>query len=182
MTGFWLAGGIALVGLVGAVVWAVLGALSTAGSAAALARGPLPGGVATRVAEPTTLVVYYEGQPVPDLGQLGLRVTGPGGAVVPVSAYRLDLRYDSPALPGTVGTAVATFDARRVGVYRVDSAFLPPAEARLAVGADIGRGFLQTLVGPLAVALVSVLAAVALAVLTAVRINDRYRSAGAGRS
>lgn len=175
LRGFWVAAGVAVLGLAAALAWAVVAGFSAAGSPSDLARSDLPGTVTTRVSDPGRLLVYYEGDPVPDLGRLGVVVTGPSEGFVPVTAYEPVLEYDSPVTPGVVGRAVASFDASLAGTYRVDSPFIPSDGAHLAVGPDIGRGFLQTLVGPAVLATGSVLAAVLIALLTAVRINRRYR-------
>ena len=175
MSGFWVAGVAVVVGVAAALVWGVVAAVSEVGSTEDLARGDLPGSVTTHVTEPQSLVVYYEGDPVPGLNRLDLRVTGPEGELVPVTPSLLDLEYDSPVTPGVVGRAVARFDAKQAGSYRVDSPYIAVGEARLAVGEDVGSGFVHTLVGPTALAVASLLLASGIAVLTAVRINRRYR-------
>ena len=175
MSGFWVAGAAVVVGVAAALVWGVVAAVSEVGSTEDLARGDLPGSVTTRVTEPQSLVVYYEGDPVPGLNRLDLRVTGPEGDLVPVTPSLLDLEYDSPVTPGVVGRAVARFDAKRAGSYRVDSPYIAAGEARLAVGEEVGSGFVHSLVGPTALAVASLLLASGIAVLTAVRINRRYR-------
>lgn len=180
MAGFWVAGAVVLLGLASALVWAMAGALSAVASTEDLARADLPGTVRTPVTEARTLVVYYEGEPVPELGELALRVTGPSGGVVPVEVYEPDLEYDSPVAPGTVGTAVASFRASAAGAYRVDSPFMPETAAKLAVGEDVSRGFAQTMVGPTLLAAGAVLLALLIAFVTAVRINSRYRAARSG--
>ena len=53
----------------------------------------------------------------PTWQQLGLQVTGPGGAAVPVATYRSSARYNLE--PGRAGRAVATFEATTAGPYRV---------------------------------------------------------------
>lgn len=173
--GFWLAAVVAALGVVAAAGWATLNAFSAAGSVDDLVRSDLPGTATVRVTEPQTVVVYFEGDPVPDLDRLALRVTGPGERGVPVLRNTLDVRYDSPASPGTLGTAVATFDADRSGSYRVDSPFVPAGEARLAVGDDVAGGFARTLIGPALLVAASLLAASGIALVTAVRINHAYR-------
>jgi hypothetical protein len=121
VSGFWVAGATAVVGVAAALVWVVVAALSEVGSTEDLARGDLPGSVTTHVA------------------------------------------------------AVAGFEAKRAGSYRVDSPYIAVGEARLAVGEDVGDGFVHTLVGPTALAVASLLLASGIAALTAVRINRRYR-------
>jgi hypothetical protein len=182
--GFWMAAVVAAAGVVAAAVWATLGALAAAGSTEDFARTDLPGTVTVRVTEPQALVVYFEGDPVPDLDRLALRVTGPADRPVRVRPYDGYVRYDSPVAPGIVGTAVATFDAERGGTYRVDSPLIGPAVgqggARFAVGEDVAGGFVANLVGPAALVVGSLLAASAIALATAVRINGSYRRSREG--
>jgi hypothetical protein len=107
---------------------------------------------------------------VPDTGdaptwqQLGLSVTGPGGATVPVAAYRSSARYDLE--PGRAGRAVATFQTRTAGPYRVSAARASEAGATLAVGEDIARSMVLTRLGAVVLGLVTVVVAVPLAVVT----------------
>jgi hypothetical protein len=102
----------------------------------------------------------------PTWQQLGLQVTGPGGATVPVATYRSGARYDLE--PGRAGRAVATFEARTAGLYRVSAARARATEAgaTLAVGEDIARSVVLTRLGAVILGLVTVLTAVPLAVVT----------------
>jgi hypothetical protein len=68
---------------------------------------------------------------------------------------------------------VATFQATTAGPYRVSAARASEAGAALAVGDDLARSLVLTRLG--AVILVTVLAAVALAVVT---YHARSRTAG----
>lgn len=101
--GYWTAAVIALAGLFGAVVGAAFGALGAVTGTSDLARAALPASVAAEVGEPGTLVVYFEGEQLPSLAQLDVRVSGPGGAQVSIDAFAYDLRYDAPAQPGGGG-------------------------------------------------------------------------------
>ena len=100
----------------------------------------------------------------PTWQQLGLQVTGPGGAAVPVATYRSSARYDLE--PGRAGRAVATFQATTAGPYRVSAARATEAGATLAVGHDIARSLVLTRLGAVILGLVTVLVAVPLAVVT----------------
>ena len=91
-------------------------------------------------------------------------MTGPGGAAVPVATYRSSARYDLE--PGRAGRAVATFQATTPGPYRVSAARATEAGATLAVGDDIARGVVLTRLGATVLGLMTVLAAVPLAVVT----------------
>jgi hypothetical protein len=100
----------------------------------------------------------------PTWQQLGLLVTGPGGAPVPVATYRSSASYNLE--PGRAGRAVATFQASTVGPYRVSAAGPSEAGATLAVGQDIARSVVLTRLGAVILGLVTVLTAVPLAVVT----------------
>ena len=100
----------------------------------------------------------------PTWQQLGLSVTGPGGAAVPVATYRSSARYDLE--PGRAGRAVATFQATTAGPYRVSAARAIEAGATLAVGDDIARSLVLTRLGAVILGLATVLAAVLVAVVT----------------
>jgi hypothetical protein len=99
----------------------------------------------------------------PTWQQVGLQVTGPDGATVPVSTYRSGVRYD--VIPGQLGRAVAKFEATTEGQYRVAATSVTEADATLAVGDDFARAIATATVGAAALGLVTVLAAVLLAVV-----------------
>jgi hypothetical protein len=111
----------------------------------------------------TIVTVRYPAD-APTWEQLGLQVSGPSGAVLPVATYRSSARYDLE--PGRAGRAVATFPATTPGPYRVSAARATEAGATLAVGGDIARGVVLTTLGATVLALMTVLVAVPLAVVT----------------
>jgi hypothetical protein len=111
-----------------------------------------------------TIVTVASAGDTPTFQQLGLQVTGPGGATVPVATYRSSARYDLE--PGRAGRAVATFQATTPGAYRVSAARATEPGATLAVGQDIARGVVLTRLGAVILGLVTVLVAVPLAVVT----------------
>jgi hypothetical protein len=108
------------------------------------------------------VTVLYPSDP-PTWQQLGLSVTGPGGAAVPVATYRSSARYDVE--PGRAGQAVATFQATTAGPYRVSAARTIEAGATLAVGDDIAPSVVLTTLGAVTLGLATVLAAVRRTVL-----------------
>jgi hypothetical protein len=111
-----------------------------------------------------TIVTVRYPSDAPTWQQLGLSVTGPGGAAVPVVTYRSGARYDVE--PGRAGRAVATFEATTAGPYRVAAARATEAGATLAVGDDIARSLVLTTLGAVILGLVTVLTAVPLVVAT----------------
>jgi len=100
----------------------------------------------------------------PTWQQLGLQVTGPGGTVVPVRTDRSAARHDVD--PGRLGRAVARFDAPTTGLYRVSAARATEAGATLAVGDNFAGTIAMTALGAASLGLVTVLAAVLVAVIT----------------
>jgi hypothetical protein len=110
-----------------------------------------------------TIEVSYANT-TPTWQQLGLQVTGPDGAVVPTSTYRSTARYD--VTPGQLGRAVAKFEAGTAGQYRVSAARATESGATLAVGNNFARDIAMTTLGAASLGLVTVLAAVLLAVVT----------------
>jgi hypothetical protein len=110
----------------------------------------------------TTVVGYAANTPT--WQQLRLTVTGPDGAVVPISTYRSTARYD--VAPGQLGRAVARFEASTAGQYRVSAARAIEPGATLAVGDNFARDIAMTTLGAAILGLVTVLAAVLLAVVT----------------
>jgi hypothetical protein len=111
----------------------------------------------------TIVTVPYTGE-TPTWQQLGLQVTGPGGAAVPVATYPSSARYDLE--PGRAGRAMATFEATTAGSYRVSAARATESGATLAVGGDIARGLVLTTLGATILGLATVITAVPLALAT----------------
>jgi hypothetical protein len=153
-------------------------------------RTTIPGAMTVTVTDPGTMVVYYESSAdlaryadativvgyavtTPTWQQLRLQVTGPDGAVVPVTNYRSTLRYD--LAPGRLGRAVAKFEASSVGQYRVSATRVTEQGATLAVGDNFARDIAMTTLRAATLGLVTVLAAVLLSV-----VNHRARSRTTG--
>jgi len=120
-----------------------------------------------------TIVTVRYPSDAPTWQQLGLQLTGPGGAAVPLATYRSSARYDLE--PGRAGRAVATFQATTAGPYRVSAARATEAGATLAVGDDIARSVVLTRLGAVILGLVTVVVAVPLAVIT-YQARSRTRS------
>jgi hypothetical protein len=118
-------------------------------------------------------IVVRSAATTPTWQQLQLTVTGPDGAVVPVSTYRSTARYD--VAPGQLGRAVARFDASTTGQYRVSATRATEAGATLAVGDNFARDIAMTTLGAAILGLVTVLAA---ALLTVVTYRARSRTTG----
>ena len=119
-----------------------------------------------------TVVVGYAAH-TPTWQQLGLRVTGPDGAGVPVATYRSSVRYD--VTPGQLGRAVAKFEAATTGHYQVSAARATEAGGTLAVGDGFARDIAMTALGAATLGLATVVTAVLLTVFTS-RARSRSSS------
>jgi hypothetical protein len=163
---YWLAGALGLLGLALAITWFAIAALRAIGQPEDFARAAIPGQVAAPVTEAGTQVVYFEGNDRPSWRELGLTVTAPGGADVPLKAYGGDLRYDVPGSSDLVATAVASFDARTTGQYLVTATAPAEAGAKLAIGEDISNDVAGTAAWTGLVVLLTALAASAITFAT----------------
>jgi hypothetical protein len=194
---YWVAAAVAVLGLTAAFIWGAMGTSNALDRVDGFDRTAIPGATTVSVADPGTMVVYYESAAetaryadptaagrnatrwnpavdatvdanyaasTPTWQQLRLQVTGPDGAVLPVSAYRSAARYGLD--PGRLGRAVARFDAATAGQYQVSAASAIEAGATLAVGANFARDIATTTLGAVVLGLGTVLAAVLLAVVT----------------
>ena len=149
-----------------------MGTISALDEVDGFERTTVPGAVTVPVTDPGTMVVYYENPAelaryatnTPTWQQLRLTVTGPDGAVVPVSTYRSTARYDVD--PGRLGRAVAKFEATTAGQYRVSTARAVEPGATLAVGDNFARDIALTALGAALLALVTVAGALTIAVVT----------------
>src|SRR6266540_3616486 len=84
---YWVAAGIALIGLAAAVVLGAAGIRDYRQRIDGFARLTAPGQMAVQVLDAGDQVVSYEGDGSPWLAQLGIAVTDPRGATVQVQTY-----------------------------------------------------------------------------------------------
>ena len=169
---YWVAGILAVLGLTAALVWGAVGTISALDEVDGFERTTVPGAVTVPVTDPGTMVVYYEDPAelaryatnTPTWQQLRLTVTGPDGAVMPVSIYRSTARYDVD--PGRFGRAVARFEAATAAQYQVSTARAVEPGATLAVGDNFARDIALTALGAALLALVTVAGALTIAIVT----------------
>lgn len=190
-----LAAVVALVGLTASIAWAVVGVTDQSLRPAEMLTTEIPGAVSLDINRPGAHVVYLESavpaevrglDPLLGLAVADLDVTDPDGAPVGLEAYGRDLRYDAARDgEGVIGEAIAVFDAKKPGAYRISTSAQPgdPA-ARIAVGDDLAPGVLRAVLLPLLSGVLSVLFAVVL-VVRALSRSDRqdgsHVSAGGAR-
>jgi len=164
---YWVAGVVALVGIVGAVVWGLASYAGIGDRVDGFARDALPGQVTVPIDAPGTYAVFYEAADTDRVPALDVGVTGPDGAAVPVAAYDADLRFDRD---GVVSRAVATFDATGPGDYVVTATGVASGGATFAVGAIPATG-VAAVIGTVVLLFASVGTGTLIAIVTLVLRN-----------
>ena len=161
--GYWVGALVAALALAAAIAFGVIGTLRTLDRPDGFARAAIPGALTVTGAAGARQAVYYEGDTRPAWRRLDVRVTGPDGAAVPVSAYRGDLQYDHQ---GRVAKAIASFATHKGGRYRVTASAAAEPGAELAVGRDLAGDLKTTVLWTAMIALSGLLAATASAAAT----------------
>lgn len=115
---FWPGIGLAVFGLVVGLFFGVTSYQDSQQEIDSFARVAVPGTLTLQVDEPGQQVVYYEGDQGVGLDNLVVSVADPAGSTVSVAPYRGELIYETTDL--TLGRAIATFDATRVGAYQLE--------------------------------------------------------------
>ncbi|HSK90068.1 MAG TPA: hypothetical protein VK875_02030 [Euzebyales bacterium] len=164
---YWAAGFIAVVGVVGAVVWGLASYAAIGDRVDGFARDGLPGHVTVPIETAGTYAVFYEAAVTDRVPAIEVGVAGPDGAAAPVAAYDADLRLDRD---DAVSRAVATFDAPRPGDYVVTATGVAPGSATFAVGAVPATG-VAAVVGAVVMLFASIGAGMLIAVVTLVLRN-----------
>lgn len=170
---YWLALAILAAGVLLPAVWGVTSVDGALEEADAFPRAAVPGTVTVTVTDPGDQMIYFTGSGEQSPAALGLRVTDPAGASVPVTPYDLVVKLD---LAGDVGVAVATFPAAAEGAYLVTSTGNGVPEGAITVGTNVAKDTLPNVLGALAVMLLSVVTAIAIVIVTLVRGSTRERS------
>ena len=170
---YWLALAILAAGVLLPAVWGVTSVDRALEKADAFPRATVPGAVTVTVTDPGDQVVHVTGSGDQRPAALGLQVTDPAGASVPVTPYDLVVKLD---LAGDVGAAVATFPAAAEGAYLVTTTGNGAPDGAIAVGANVAMDTLPNVLGDLAVMLLSVITAIAIVIVTLVRGSTRERS------
>jgi hypothetical protein len=167
--GYWVAGLIAVAGLAGAAIWMLVGLSGMVDQVDAFPRMDVPNERVLTVHEPLDLTIFYEApgidQDQAELPPLTIFIFDPDGAPVTVAGYGSELTYH---VGDHSGRAVATFTAAAAGDYRVLVEGDAPPGAGIAVGESVG-GFIAAVLGAGLLALVTLGAAITLALVTASR-------------
>ena len=172
-TWYWVALVILAAGVLLPAAWGATSVNTANEKAGAFPRAAVPGAVTVTVADPGDQMIYFTGSGDPSPASLGLQVTDPAGASVPVTPYDLAVKLD---LVSDVGTAIATFPADAKGVYTVTSTESSVRGDAFAVGGNVGKDALPDVLGALAVMVFSVNVAIVIVIVTLVRGASRERS------
>ena len=182
---YWIAAGLALVGVLGAIALCAVGYVQLQDRLEALPRTDVPGTVTVDVDGPQGVTIFYEdptqGGFVARAGDantlrfspVDLAVTGPDGASLDAAPYAADLRLHAGS---RVAVALATFDAPSAGTYTIDVTGDVPSNVRVSAGDVVDGGLVAYLVVAIALFLLAAAAAVAMAVVTAVKRSRTPRT------
>lgn len=167
--GYLVAGLLAVAGIVGGLVWTFAAGAAMTGYTDRFARSSVPGRLTLHVSHPGLYYVYAEGTrwaPV-------VRVTGPAGRAIPVTATSPGPTYFRG---GSSANAVGKFHATLPGDYRVTAATGSAVQGEFAVGGSTANWWRPHEWGAAALLMLSVSSGIALAVVTA--IGRRRRVTG----
>ncbi len=162
---YWVAAAIVFLGLGLGTAWGVVSTVKTHDRASALPRTSTPGTLAVTAGDESSRLIYFEGEGRPSLDELGLRVTAPDGTPVPVEPYRAIMEYD---IAGWVGSPIASFATPVQGTYTV-AAERSARQGDISVGGNFVRTQALSIVGALALILVSFAVGITLVAVVSVR-------------
>ena len=177
--GFWIGGLLTAAAIIGAVCWVIVAYFDYQHRIDSYPRMAIPSTATVQITDTGTRVVFYEsnrGTSAPVMTDLGLTVTSPSGATVPVTSYGGDLRYDVPGHHARIGHGVAQFHADEIGPYQIRSAPAAGVTGTLAIGTDFVWDIVPQVIGVGALFLLGGGAGVALLIVTGVRRGNARRS------
>jgi len=172
--GYWIAGVVAMVGVVASVIWFAVVISGIIGAADGYPHFSLPGSRSVELdAETYKIFVEYPGANL-DINQSGevdgLTVVDSEGQHVLVSRALISETY---SWGGRDGRAIAQFTAPRQGTYTISAMRSPQGSLPSGVQMAVGRGINLSVAGPLLASMalggLSVVVSVVLIIVTAVR-------------
>ena len=166
---YWLAGVIAVVGLVSGVALGLSSYRDWQRHIETFDRVTVPGAMTVQLDEGDGRVLYYEGDLNIRFDDLTIIVTDPAGSSVDVKQYEGAMIYED--LDGTHGRAVATFNANRAGTYVVEVSGVDTGQ--LTVGDSVGRRALPGALTGLGIAGLALIAGFVLWLTTFINRSNR---------
>lgn len=163
VAGYWIGGAIIVVGIVGAIVWFVLGFVGISNVVDDFERVPADGGGTISLDGDRNYVIYVEEDDVFGSG-VRVRLSDPDGNDVDIDTYATELTYDSD---GRSGRAVFTFRSGEPGDYTLTAE--GPRDVELAVGSSVAGDLVRTIAIPFVLGGLGLLVGVLLLVVTLVR-------------
>jgi hypothetical protein len=171
---FFVAGGLALVGIVGGIALIVSGVVRLADTVEDFERVSVPGTGEVRIDETGGYSIYHEYDqfgssrfypPEPDV-----TVTDPSGTEVDLERYSGTVTYD---FNNHEGEGLYTFDADETGTYTVTVE--GDSESVVAVGRGVGRGLVTSILAGVAVGFIGVVGGIVMAVVVGVKRSGNRR-------
>lgn len=177
---FFVAGGMAVVGVIGAIALWVTGGVRFAETIEDFERVSVPGTREVHLDETGGYSIYHEHElgfdedsPTSYLPpEPSVTVTDPSGDPVMLDRYTTEVTYDTS---GHEGEGLYTFDADETGTYRVTVEGDSASASVVAVGRGVGRGILWTVVSGLVVGFVGVVGGGVLAIVVGVKRSGSRR-------
>lgn len=173
--GYWIGGGLAVVGVVGAILWFVTSLMSLSDDVNDFQRGPLPGETTMQL-EPRKYVVYYEGPSAEEsVPPFEIEVAGAQtGAPLVLEGYGGSLTY---SFDNHEGSAQATVTPARAGAYVVrTNSEVQVTGANVALGPSIAGSLLRGILGTFAIGGLLVLSGGTLIAITGLRRSRARRA------
>jgi hypothetical protein len=171
---FFVAGGLAVVGIVGGIALLVSGVVRWSNTVEDFDRVSVPGTGEVQIDETGGYSIYHEYErdtsfrfypPDPDV-----TVTDPSGEEVVLDWYSGSVTY---AVSGYEGEGLFTFDAEETGTYTVTTE--GDSESVVAVGRGVGRGLAAPIVAGVAVGFIGVVGGIVMAIVVGVKRSGHRR-------
>jgi hypothetical protein len=161
--GYWIGGAVIAAGVLGAVLWFVVGFVRIDDQIDGFQRAPVPREATVRL-EAQKYVIYFEGENADEVvPRFELAIAdAESGEPLEIEPYNNSLTYSF----GEEGSAQATVTPARAGDYVVTT---DGGEGGVAVGDSIAGPLLRTIAGAFAIGGLLAFAGVILLVVTAIR-------------
>jgi len=175
VAGYWIGGALVVIGIVGAIVWFVVGLLGIVDAVEGFERVPADGGGTVTLDADTEYVIYLEDGASSRFGpSVRVGLTDPSGVAVDLDRYGSDFNYD---FGGHAGTALFTFRSTEDGDYEL-SAESSSSFAEVAVGRSVAGDLVWTIAMPFVIGGIGFLVGVIILIVTLVRRSgDKRRRA-----